>query len=497
MHFAKRTNRSRDFRPWVLTTACGRWKINSNACDLPLLDAVMRIACPSCEAELNVHDDLEGKIVKCPKCSGRIPVKATAKSPTAVIAEDDLPRARRSSRRDDDDVLPRPSRRRRPLYDEDDDGFEVPRRSERRRSKNFQGPPWPLVLLVVVLIWAILLAVSLLIPGPIGTNLFCLVAGLMIVIGNIMIIVAAFKEDVLHGVLTLLIPFFGLYFVFTRYYDVWKGFHLAFYGGLFIATAGIVSATKPLDPLLAQQGGWAPPQVKNNGFVQPGNNPPINNPQFQPGNFAPPQPGNFPPPQPGKNFGPAGDDSLNGILAEMDRGNDISAGFAAKRLVRIPVNPEQQQLVVTKLIRMTKSNDAFARRSAVEALGVWGTANEVPLVLEFLNNGDIFAQMAAMEALGKLRDERALEPLVRCLHEFRTRHDAERALKQFGPAAEPHLIPLLTSPDAFLPHTVAGILEVVGTNQSIPHLQAAARRGGLVSARAPAAIRAIQARENK
>ena len=60
-------------------------------------------------------------------------------------------------------------------------------------------------------------------------------------IGGIAILVVAFKESVGQGVLNLLIPFYALYYVITRWEACKKGFLLSVGGGVVAALGAIVA----------------------------------------------------------------------------------------------------------------------------------------------------------------------------------------------------------------------------------------------------------------
>ena len=60
-------------------------------------------------------------------------------------------------------------------------------------------------------------------------------------IGGIAILIVAFKESVGQGILNLLIPFYVLYYVMTRWEACKKGFLLSIGGGVVAVLGGIVA----------------------------------------------------------------------------------------------------------------------------------------------------------------------------------------------------------------------------------------------------------------
>jgi predicted Zn finger-like uncharacterized protein len=102
-------------------------------------------ACPNCAARLQVPDNLNGKRVRCKRCS-----EAFVAEPPAEDDEDPTPAPAkaRSRPRDDDE---RPSKRSRPAADEDETDEEEDDRPARKKkkAKKKQGVP-PLVIGLVL-----------------------------------------------------------------------------------------------------------------------------------------------------------------------------------------------------------------------------------------------------------------------------------------------------------------------------------------------------------
>jgi HEAT repeat protein len=92
-----------------------------------------------------------------------------------------------------------------------------------------------------------------------------------------------------------------------------------------------------------------------------------------------------------------------------------------------------------------------------------------------LSDRDINTRNETLEVIGKLRDERTVKPVVRCFVEFQTTWHGERALKDLGPIAEKEVLALLNQPDKGLWVPAIRVLKEIGTQKSIPTLEAAAR----------------------
>jgi HEAT repeat protein len=105
----------------------------------------------------------------------------------------------------------------------------------------------------------------------------------------------------------------------------------------------------------------------------------------------------------------------------------------------------------------------------------------------------------ALAAIGRFQDARSVEPVLRCLHDPATRSEAERALRQFGPIAEPAVLPLLSQKDAQVRGSALRVLGDVGTQQCVPAVRAAMQTDmdAIVRAIAEDTLRAITARGKK
>ncbi len=182
-----------------------------------------------------------------------------------------------------------------------------------------------------------------------------------------------------------------------------------------------------------------------------------------------------------------------------DLGNNKNGDAQRKAAERLAaLRPDRHRpLVAKKLAESALAVELYNRTALIRALGTWATAAEVPALLELLSDKDVNTRNEVLRVIGKLRDERTVEPVVGCFAELATRYHGERALKAMGPIAEEQVLALLREPDKALWVPAIGILKEIGTQRSIPTLEAASR--GDVSTQSPAkeAIAAINARTKK
>jgi serine/threonine protein kinase len=173
-----------------------------------------------------------------------------------------------------------------------------------------------------------------------------------------------------------------------------------------------------------------------------------------------------------------GDDFFQRTLAELDDGNVFTRRAALERLATMRPN-DQREKVARKLVEVAKKGgDQGLRPLAITALGVWGSADEVPALLTVLEDQDDGGtRRAALKVIGRFRDARTLPTLIRCFRDGSTRGDAGLALREMGSLAEPDVLAILNEPDEihllFLKRDAIIVLEDIGTERSVSALEGA------------------------
>lgn len=157
--------------------------------------------------------------------------------------------------------------------------------------------------------------------------------------------------------------------------------------------------------------------------------------------------------------------------------------------------PDERRSEVSKALEpLVTDPDFFTRQGAIEALGIWGTRESVPVLLKAMN--DQMTRDAAMEALGRLKDQRAVEPIANRLEVLFDQHQASEALKRMGSMAEEAVLKRLNHPDVLVVLAACDVLQTIGTRRSLPGLQKVIAGGNIVLKRkAEEAIQAINARQ--
>jgi HEAT repeat protein len=131
-----------------------------------------------------------------------------------------------------------------------------------------------------------------------------------------------------------------------------------------------------------------------------------------------------------------------------------SAAYALSRLGRAAVEP---------LLPLLEEKDRYVREKACMALGYIGRASVVPL-LRVLESPNPAARACAAKVLGKLRDRRAVEPLLKALGDpvESVRRQVGEALTAFGGSLTDRLLRALEEKNPLTRRTAACVLAELG-----------------------------------
>ena len=156
-------------------------------------------------------------------------------------------------------------------------------------------------------------------------------------------------------------------------------------------------------------------------------------------------------------------------------------------------SPELVDLVAA----LALDSDQFTRMTAANFLGAHATTNQVPVLLKLLKDTDYSSRQPAIKALGRLKDERAIQPLADLVARGSSMYgqEAGSALMNFGASAEKAALALLNERNADTLRQACTILQQIGTGDSLEPVQKlVADSDQQVSQAAVDALRAIQQR---
>jgi predicted Zn finger-like uncharacterized protein len=149
-------------------------------------------------------------------------------------------------------------------------------------------------------------------------------------------------------------------------------------------------------------------------------------------------------------------------------------------LTRGPRDRARQDEVARTLLPILADPNPQIRLGSVKALSIWATRDQVPALIDLLNNDDAGSneqRQIAIQTLGRLKDERAVGPLAQRLTNFFDREHAAKALQEMGPMAEASVLKFYHHPDEGTRTSARKILHSYHTkddvilNQSIQDLK--------------------------
>jgi HEAT repeat protein len=192
-----------------------------------------------------------------------------------------------------------------------------------------------------------------------------------------------------------------------------------------------------------------------------------------------------------------GDAMLTQTVADMGAAEEKVRNAALEWLLKTPMNEKRRSEVSHALDRLI--NPQTLHGDLIKVLELWGTTENGLTVANNIDNGNVFRAADQIKLLGKLKDPRTLPALTSRIGQFGfVGNAAQDALKQFGSAAEPEVVKLLTDPDNKLRTAACKVLAHIGTAEvSVPALQRALEafpKDGFFPNEARKAIQSIQVR---
>lgn len=194
--------------------------------------------------------------------------------------------------------------------------------------------------------------------------------------------------------------------------------------------------------------------------------------------------------------------NLDEALAALQSGELARQLLSANWLARTNVDPARQAEVAKALQTLLTNPDRNLQLIAMKALVPWATADNVPAIIVVVQNDEFNPQAnemrhLGMDALARLKDERGVAPVAHGLISIHDRSNASKALQAMGPIAEKEVAKYLEDKDAGTQREACRILKAIGTQASIPALEAASKnRNRTTASSARDALNAIKARGN-
>jgi hypothetical protein len=172
---------------------------------------------------------------------------------------------------------------------------------------------------------------------------------------------------------------------------------------------------------------------------------------------------------------------------------DRNRRLGAVKRIREAAPRQLRKEMAAALAGLLRDPYHITRQLAVEALGTWGTPENLPALIAGLKDKEDGVRHRVIAALGPFKDARAAEPVAALL--ATDREQAAAALCQMGSVAEPAVAKRLGDKDEQVRLAAIGTLGTIGTAESLPALRTVANGpDATLAVAAHKAIRAIERR---
>jgi HEAT repeat protein len=167
---------------------------------------------------------------------------------------------------------------------------------------------------------------------------------------------------------------------------------------------------------------------------------------------------------------PSDSDAIGAALYDLKSPLARNRKQALGKLMRMPVDQARRAEVALAISSCLTDTDGGTRGDAVKALAVWGGPETIPALIGGLKDQDFGVRWAILDTLKALKDPQAAEALAEMIVEKKDTGKASDALKSIGSKAETAVIPLLSHGDDRVRSDACKILQVIGTEKSVPML---------------------------
>ena len=194
---------------------------------------------------------------------------------------------------------------------------------------------------------------------------------------------------------------------------------------------------------------------------------------------------------------PLDDATMRRAVFDLEEGTIGEAIKAMNALAASTPSDAQREELRDHLRLALQHRSGTIRHKAVKLLDQWYGRDAVPDLIDALRGEAGLSTSAAIKALSHLApdDEDVQRAVAARLAEPSDRSRAKDFLEAIGPAAEPHVLPLLGHEDKRVRQAALSVLAKIGTSNSIPAVEALLDEPGSVGKDAARTLEAIRARE--
>ncbi len=198
-------------------------------------------------------------------------------------------------------------------------------------------------------------------------------------------------------------------------------------------------------------------------------------------------------------------DELAKLQEQLRSDDQFKRQSAARELSGSRLGTPTPELL-SLMVSLANDQDDTVRRAALTVVANHGEQEQVPLLIKGLNESDAAVRTTVAKGLGRIKDPRAIQPLVSLLATGQTDEPFYRpnresaaadALVRIGPTAEPAVLTLLKEKNLETRRQACNILKQIGTKKSLSALKDLTLNPSKeLSEAAAEACRSIQARED-
>lgn len=177
-------------------------------------------------------------------------------------------------------------------------------------------------------------------------------------------------------------------------------------------------------------------------------------------------PTKLPEPLPPEVTNPLSPDFYRQNLADLKSWDKDRRKRAVGRLKAAQAKELREEIAAALTEQLRQSEDGWMRTDIIETLPAWADADQLfPTFVALIGDTDDRVARDAVKALGRLKDPRAVAPLLSLADPHRAGEVVD-ALKQMGAAAEDELLARVDDPDEKVRKIVIKSLGEVGTQKS-------------------------------
>lgn len=163
-------------------------------------------------------------------------------------------------------------------------------------------------------------------------------------------------------------------------------------------------------------------------------------------------------------------------IVDLNSDDNNRRNGAVNWFTTAPVEAKRKQEVARALNKAIPNANFFFEKDLIKALEVWGTADNVPPLVQRLEANKT-GNNEVIHILGKIRDINGMKAVAKSMGNFFNQGEAKKVLREYGPGAEALVVEQMNiTLDGQARRAYVQFLGEIGTRNSLPSLQQLAFR---------------------